>query len=87
MFLFHPIRPKPGWMFGMTDDGKIGHFLADHVTTYLDPVGDLKEKIITKKVKASDMSISRPSDVDHAMHWGSDGKKWVSENSSEKELE
>ena len=67
-------------MFGMTEDGKIGHFPSDVVTNYLDPVGDLKEKVLSKKAKVSDFSISGPVDVDHAMHWGSDGKKWASES-------
>ena len=70
----------------MTEDGKVGHFQADHVTTYIDPVGELKDKVTNKKAKATDFSISGPMDVDHTMHWGNDGKKWVSENSSEKEL-
>ena len=68
----------------MTEDGKVGQFQADHVTTYIDPVGDLK-KITHKKAKASTFVISGPKDVDHTVHWGSDGKKWVSQNSSEKE--
>ena len=67
-------------MFGMTEDGKVGHFPSDVVTNYLDPVGDLKEKLSSKKAKVSDFSISGPVDVDHAMHWGSDGKKWASES-------
>ena len=70
----------------MTEDGKVGHFPSDLVTNYLDPVGDLKEKVFNKKAKVSDLSISGPVDVDHAMHWGSDGKKWASESSSEKDL-
>ena len=70
----------------MTEDGKVGHFQSDHVTTYLDPVGDLKEKVLNKKAKVSDFTISGPVDVDHAMHWGSDGKKWVSESTSEKDI-
>ena len=70
----------------MREDGKIGHFQSDHVTTYINPVGDLKEKISSKKAKASELSISAPTDVDHTVHWGRDGKKWVSENSSEQEL-
>jgi hypothetical protein len=75
-------------MFGMTEDGKIGHFPSDLVTNYmyLDPVGDLKEKALNKKAKMSDFSISGPVDVDHAMHWGSDRKKWASKSSSENEL-
>ena len=80
------LRPKPGWMYGMTEDGKVGLFQSDHVTTYLDPVGDLKEKVLNKKAKVSDFTISGPVDVDHAMHWCSDGKKWVSESTSEKDL-
>lgn len=69
----------------MTEDGKVGQFQSDHVTTYINPVGDLKEKITQKKTKPSDFVISGPKDVDHTVHWGSDGKKWVSQNSSEKE--
>lgn len=70
----------------MTDDGKVGHFPSDLVTTYLDPIGDLKEKVQHKKAKVTDFSISGPVDVDHAMHWGKDGKKWTSESLSEKDL-
>ena len=70
----------------MTDDGNIGHFQSEYVTTYIDPVGDLKEKLTSKKAKASDLSISGPTDIDHTVHVGSDGNKWVSENTSEKEL-
>ena len=70
----------------MTEDGNIGHFQSEYVTTYLDPVGDLKEKLTNKKTKASGLSISGPTDIDHMVHVGSDGHKWVSENSTEKEL-
>ena len=70
----------------MTEGGNIGHFQSDYVTTYIDPVGDLKEKLTSKKAKAAGLAISGPMDIDHVVHWGSDGKKWVSENSSEKEL-
>lgn len=68
-------------MFGMTEDGKIGHFPSDLVITYLDPIGDLKEK--AKKAKVSDFNISGPVDIDHTMHWCSDGKKWALKSSSE----
>ena len=70
----------------LTVYGNIGHFQSEYVTTYIDPIGDLKEKLTSKKAKASGLSISGPTDIDHAVHVGSDGNKWVSENTTEKEL-
>ena len=82
----YPIRPKAEWTFGMKVSGEIGLFQADHVTTELDPVGELKEKVQSGKAKAADLPISQPTFVSHEYHWGFDGNKWASESSREQEL-
>ena len=66
-------------MFGMKMSGEIGLFEADHVSSALDPVGDLKEKVQSGKAKAANLPISHPTFVNHDYHWGYDGKKWGSE--------
>ena len=60
----------------MLQGGKIGYFLADHVTSVIDPIGDIKEKLQSGKAKVTDLPISGPSQVSHECHWGQDGKKW-----------
>lgn len=60
----------------MKVSGAFGHFPADHVSLDLDPVADLKEKLQSKKAKASTLPIGSPTYVSHEMHWGRDGKKW-----------
>ena len=62
----------------MSGDGSIGQLSSDHVTTVIDGLGDVKAKLNSGKVKASELSISDPTSVDHMLHWGSDGEKWKS---------
>lgn len=62
----------------MSVDGAIGQFSSDHVTSIVDGLGDIKAKVNSGKVKASDLSISDPISMDHMLHWGSDGNKWMS---------
>ena len=50
------------------------------MTTELDPLGKLKEMVQSGKAKANDLPISKPTFVAHDYHWGSDGKRWVSED-------
>ena len=69
-------RPKQGWLYGMLDDGKIGYFLEDHVTTFIDPIGDIKVKLQTGKAKVTDLPISGPTLVCHDTHWDKNGEKW-----------
>ena len=69
-------RPKNGWLYGMTTDGRIGYFLEDHVTTILDPIGDIKEKLQAGKYKVAELPISAPTQVSHELHWGKNGEKW-----------
>ena len=61
----------------MNKEGKIGQFLADHVTTELNALGDLKEKVLVGKAKPENMAISSVTNVEHVMHWDSLGNKWV----------
>ncbi len=70
-------RPKAEWIFGMRANGEVGHFLAEHVTTEINPIGQLKEKVMSGKAKASELPISNPTDVTHDYHMGKDGKKWT----------
>lgn len=63
----------------MSADGSIGQLSSDHVTNVVDGLGDIRAKVSSGKVKASELSISDPTSVDHMLHWGSDGKKWNSQ--------
>ena len=67
----------------MLMDGKIGYFLEDHVTTCIDPIGDIKEKLQAGKAKVAALPISGPTQVSHELHWGKNGEKW---GETEKEL-
>lgn len=82
----YSIRPKPEWTFGMKASGEIGLFQADHVSTELDPVGELKEKVQSGKAKAANLPISQPTFVSHEYHWGNDGMKWGSQAAREQEM-
>ena len=66
-------------MYGIKSTGERGHFQEDYITTELDPLGKLKEKVQTGSAKVKDLSISGPIHVAHEYHWGSDGSRWVSE--------
>jgi serine/threonine protein kinase len=81
--LFLINKPKQGWMYGMLMNGMIGYFLEDHVTTSIDPIGDLKGKIQSGKAKVEQLPISGPTQVSHELHWGKNGEKW---GETEKEL-
>ena len=76
-------RPKQGWMYGMLMNGRIGYFLEDHVTTSIDPIGDIKGKLQAGKAKVEQLPISGPTQVSHELHWGKNGEKW---GQTEKEL-
>ena len=76
-------RPKQGWMYGMLMNGRIGYFLEDHVTTSIDPIGDIKGRIQSGKAKVEQLPISGPTQVSHELHWGKNGEKW---GETEKEL-
>ena len=57
-------------------NGKIGYFLEDHVTTSIDPIGDIKDKLQTGRMKVTELPISGPTEVSHQLHWGKNGEKW-----------
>ena len=75
-------RRDSGWIYGMKNGGICGLFKSDYVSAHTTPLDDIKAKLASGEVSARNVSISSPTDVDHMMHVGHDGTKWISENLS-----